>query len=217
MQIPYRVLIADHSTIDRIKTKEILARNTYFTIIGEAENGIEAVHLCDEFLPDIVLIDVNLPAMNGLDATKMIKDKHPLIKVIMLTHSDYIEDLFSALQYGAQGYLLKVMEDDDLLRFLYSVIEGTCDVTKDIARKLLGRFKERDLRGAQSFQSLTPREKEVLLLIAKGLTNKQIANFFSISENTVKNHVKNILRKLHLQNRVQLASFAMKIFTHQQY
>ncbi|MDR7237626.1 response regulator transcription factor [Neobacillus drentensis] len=209
----YRILIADDHPHARLAITEMLEGDSLFSIVGQATNGKEAIEFCEELLPDILLIDINMPILNGLEATKIIKGKFPHIKVIILSVSDHIEDLFTAIQYGAQGYLLKNMDPDDWLQYLRSIIEGSNTVAKDLAGKLLYQFRERDLQNAPSISSLTPREKEILLLVSKGLTNKQIASQLFISENTVKNHMKNLLEKLNLENRVQLASYALKYIT----
>jgi two-component system nitrate/nitrite response regulator NarL len=209
----YRILIADDHPHARLAITEMLEGDSLFSIVGQATNGKEAIEFCEKLLPDILLIDIHMPILSGLEATKIIKEKFPYIKVIILSVSDHIEDLFTAIQYGAQGYLLKNMDPDDWLQYLRSIIEGSNTAAKDLAGKLLYQFRERDLQNTPSISSLTPREKEILLLVSKGLTNKQIAEQLFISENTVKNHMKNLLEKLNLENRVQLASYALKYIT----
>ncbi|MEH7501241.1 response regulator transcription factor [Neobacillus drentensis] len=208
--VPYRVLIADDHPHARQAIIEILEEESLFTIIGQAKNGKEAIQMCEEHLPDILLIDIEMPIMDGLTATKIIKEKYPFIKVIILSVSDNVGDLFTAIQYGAQGYLLKNMEPDDWLKYLRSIVDGSNAATRDLAGKLLYQFRERDLQDTPAISSLTRREKEILLLVSKGLTNRQIAENLFIAENTVKNHMKNLLEKLGLENRVQLASYAVK-------
>jgi len=154
-----------------------------------------------------------MPVLDGLAATKIIKEKYPFIKVIILSVSDNVGDLFTSIQYGAQGYLLKNMDPDDWLQYLRSIVDGSNVATRDMAGKLLYQFRERDLQNTPAISSLTPREKEILLLVSEGLTNKQIAENLFIAENTVKNHIKNLLEKLCLENRVQLASYAVKYIT----
>jgi two-component system, NarL family, nitrate/nitrite response regulator NarL len=206
----YRVLIADDHPHARQAIMEMLEEDPSFLIVGQAKNGKEALELCEKLLPDILLIDIEMPVLNGLEATKIIKEKYPFIKVIILSVSDHIEDLFTAIQYGAQGYLLKNMDPDDWLQYLRSIVEGSDTAARGLASKLLYQFRERDVQNIPSISSLTPREKEILQLVSKGLTNKQIADHLFISENTVKNHIKNLLQKLQLENRVQLASYALK-------
>jgi DNA-binding NarL/FixJ family response regulator len=209
----YRIVIADDHPHARLAIIEMLEGDSLFSIVGQATNGKEAIEVCEKLLPDILLIDIHMPLLNGLEATKIIKGKFPYIMVIILSVSDHIEDLFTAIQYGAQGYLLKNMDPDDWLQYLRSIVEGSNTAAKDLAGKLLYQFRERDLQNAPAISSLTPREKEILLLVSKGLTNKQIAEQLFISENTVKNHMKNLLEKLNLENRVQLASYALKHIT----
>jgi two-component system, NarL family, nitrate/nitrite response regulator NarL len=213
MTNPYRVLIADDHPHARQAITEMLEDDLCFTIVGQAKNGKEAIELSKQLLPDIILMDIEMPVMNGLEATKIIKEGSPFIKVIILSVSDNVTDLFTAIQYGAQGYLLKNMDPDDWVAYLHSLIEGSSEATHDIAGKLLYQFREKDLQHSTTFPTLTPREKEILLLIAEGITNKQIAEQLFIAENTVKNHTKNLLEKLKLDNRVQLASYAIKHYT----
>ncbi|MBL4954798.1 response regulator transcription factor [Neobacillus sp. YIM B02564] len=206
----YQVLIADDHPHARRAILEILEDDNLFSIAGQAKNGKEAIQLCEELNPDILLIDIEMPVMNGLEATKIIKEKFPLIKVIILSVSDNVGDLFTAIQYGAQGYLLKNMEPDDWLQYLHSIVDGSDTITRNLAGKLLYQFRERDLMNTPEISTLTAREKEILLLVSDGLTNKQIAEKLYIAENTVKNHIKHLLNKLGLENRVQLASYAVK-------
>ncbi|MCM2532973.1 response regulator transcription factor [Neobacillus pocheonensis] len=206
----YRVLIADDHPHARQAIMEMLEEDPCFLIVGQATDGKKAIQLCEELLPDILLIDIQMPGLNGLEATKIIKEKYPFIKIIILSVSDHIEDLFTAIQYGAQGYLLKTMDPDDWLQYLRSIVEGSDSVARDLAGKLLYQFRERDIQNTPAIGSLTPREKEILHLVSKGLTNKQLAEHLFIAENTVKNHIKNLLQKLNLENRVQLASYALK-------
>lgn len=209
----YRVIIADDHPHARQAIIEMLEDDPSFQIVGHAINGMEAIDLCEKLLPDILLLDIKMPVLNGLEATKVIKEKHPFIKVIILSVSDHVEDLFTAIQYGAQGYLLKNMDPDDWLQYLRSIVDGSDSAARDLASKLLYQFRERDVQNTPSISSLTRREKEILQLVSRGLTNKQIADQLFISENTVKNHIKNLLQKLHLENRVQLASYALKYLT----
>ena len=213
MMVPYRVLIADDHPHARQAIMEILEDEPLFSIVSQAKNGKEAIDLCGEHLPDILLIDIEMPVLDGLAATKIIKEKYPFIKVIILSVSDNVGDLFTSIQYGAQGYLLKNMDPDDWLQYLRSIVDGSNAVTRDMAGKLLYQFRERDLQNTPAISLLTPREKEILLLVSEGLTNKQIAENLFIAENTVKNHIKNLLDKLGLENRVQLASYAVKYIT----
>jgi DNA-binding NarL/FixJ family response regulator len=209
---PYRILIADDHPHARKAILAMLEDDPYFDIVGQAKNGKEAIEMSQQLNPDIILMDIQMPELNGLEATKVIKEKSPFIKIIILSVSDNVADLFTAIQYGAQGYLLKNMDPDEWLQYLHSVVEGKSDATRGMAGKLLYQFREKDLQDSSEAKSLTRREKEILLLISEGISNKQIADQLFISENTVKNHLKNLLEKLELDNRVQLAIYAIKHF-----
>ncbi|SDM71858.1 two component transcriptional regulator, LuxR family [Bacillus sp. OK048] len=207
---PYRILIADDHPHAREAILAMLEDDPYFDIIGQAKDGKEAIKMSLQLNPDIILMDIQMPVINGLEATKIIKEKSPFIKIIILSVSDNVADLFTAIQYGAQGYLLKNMDPDEWIKYLHSVVEGKSDATRGMAGKLLYQFREKDLQNSSQAKSLTRREMEILLLISEGISNKKIADQLFISENTVKNHLKNLLEKLELENRVQLAIYAIK-------
>ena len=209
---PFRILIADDHPHARKAILAMLEDDPYFNIVGQAKTGKEAIEMSQQLNPDIILMDIEMPVLNGLEATKIIKEKSPFIKIIVLSVSDNVADLFTAIQYGAQGYLLKNMDPDEWLQYLHSVVEGKSDATRGMAGKLLYQFREKDLQNSSLAKSLTRREKEILLLISDGISNKKIAEQLFISENTVKNHLKNLLEKLELDNRVQLAIYAIKHF-----
>jgi two-component system, NarL family, nitrate/nitrite response regulator NarL len=142
----YRVIIADDHPHARQAIIEMLEEDPSFQIVGQAMNGMEAIDLCEKLLPDILLLDIEMPILNGLEATKIIKEKYPFIKVIILSVSDHIEDLFTAIQYGAQGYLLKNMDPDDWLQYLRSIVDGSDTAARDLTSKLLYQFRERDVQ-----------------------------------------------------------------------
>lgn len=208
----YNVLIADDHPLARDAIRSLLADDSAFRVIGEAADGLEAVRLCQELHPDLVLMDINMPGQSGLDATKQIKKMHPDIKVVILSVSDDVADLFHAVQFGAQGYLMKNLEPDDWLNYLHALLDEEATVSREIAGRMFHRFRsESDTHPEEpSPDVLTPREREILLQVASGHTNRQIAEHLVIAENTVKNHIKNILDKLTLDNRVQLASYAVR-------
>lgn len=206
---PYRILIADDHPHAREAILVMLEDDPYFEIVGQAKSGKEVIQMSQELNPDIILMDIQMPIINGLEATKIIKERSPFIKIIILSVSDNVADLFTAIQYGAQGYLLKNMDPDEWIQYLHSVVEGKSEATRGMAGKLLYQFREKDLKNLPQ-TNLTRREKEILLLIGDGISNKQMANQLFISENTVKNHIKNLLEKLELENRVQLAIYAVK-------
>lgn len=210
MNLTYQVLIVDDHPLARKAVKSLLASDPSFVLVGEATSGEEALSVCEELQPDLVLMDIHMPGMNGLEATREIKQRHPQTKVVILSVSDDIADLFTAIQFGAQGYLLKNMDPDDWVTYLHALIDGTADVSRELAGRLFYQFRETDNPDQPNPDTLTPREREILRHVAEGKTNKELAEVLSISENTVKNHMKNLLKKLYLENRVQLASYAVK-------
>lgn len=210
MTVTYRVLIADDHPMARKAIRSLLAEDTAFDVVGEAVDGIEAVRLCEKLQPDVVLMDIHMPALNGLEATRKIKHAYPHIKVVMLTVSDYAADLFTALQFGAQGYLLKNMDPDDWSAYLHALLDENSEVSRKLADRLFHQFKTGNASGNPNPHVLTAREHEIINYVAAGETNRQIAQRLVISENTVKNHLKNVLEKLSLENRVQLTSYAIR-------
>jgi RNA polymerase sigma factor (sigma-70 family) len=204
MTQPIRLLIVDDHLLAREGIKEILADQKEFVIVGEASNGIQAIEKTKELLPDLILMDISMPKMNGFDATKEIKSQYPNVKIVMMTVSYDITDWFEALKRGAQGYLLKNLNTEDLLNGLKAYSLDEIPMSKEMAFRIWKEFK----KDGQAEQTLSVREQEVLMLVAKGCSNKEISKQLSISENTVKTHMKNILGKLQLDNRVQLASYA---------
>jgi RNA polymerase sigma factor (sigma-70 family) len=204
MTQPIRLLIVDDHLLAREGVKEILDDQKEFVIVGEASNGIQAIEKTKELLPDLILMDISMPKMNGFEATKEIKSQYPNIKIVMMTVSYEITDWFEALKRGAQGYLLKNLNTEDLLNGLKAYSMDEIPMSKEMAFRIWKEFK----KDGQAEETLSVREQEVLQLVAKGCSNKEISKQLSISENTVKTHMKNILGKLQLDNRVQLASYA---------
>ncbi|MFD1171061.1 response regulator [Oceanobacillus picturae] len=205
---PFRILIADDHSHAREGIREILEEYNDFLIVGEAKNGEEAIQLTEELMPDIILMDINMPVMDGLEATKKIKFLFPYVKIVIITVSDDITDLFDALKKGAQGYLLKNIQSDTWLEHLRAFALDEVPMSKEIALQVLTEFPQS--KTTKEKIPLSTREIEVLQLVAKGLSNKEISKTLFISEHTVKSHLKNILSKLHLDNRVQLTNYAFK-------
>lgn len=208
-----KVLLVDDHALFRKGIASLLKEIEELEIIGEAGNGREALEKAKNLNPDIIIMDVEMPEVNGVEAVKQIKKELPQCTVVMLTIADDDDNLFNSIKNGAQGYLLKSMDPDVLLEEVKGLIRGEAALSKAIASKILKEFtnicsKHQDI----NFQkyNLTEREAEVLSLVAHGITNKEIAVSLSITENTVKNHLCNIMEKLHLQNRVQLATFAWR-------
>jgi two-component system, NarL family, nitrate/nitrite response regulator NarL len=207
---PYRILIVDDHPLARKAVITLLEDEADYHIIGEATNGMDALNACDKLQPDVVLLDIHMPGMNGLEVTRLIKEKHARIKIVILSVSDAVTDLFTAIKNGAQGYLLKNMDPVEWVSYLGALLEEESDIPKMMADRLFYRFKTGLMEEDPMIHLLTPREHEILALVAKGHTNRQIAETLIIAENTVKNHIKNLLEKLSLDNRVQLAAFAVK-------
>ncbi|MFP3511462.1 response regulator transcription factor [Peribacillus sp. SIMBA_075] len=205
---PFRILIVDDHSHAREGIREILEEYEDFLIIGEGKNGEEAIKLTEELMPDIILMDIQMPVMNGLEATKRIKLKFPYVKIVMITVSDDITDLFDALKKGAQGYLLKNIQSEAWYEYLKAFALDEVPMSKEIAFQILKDFPQSTMTKEKT--PLSKRELEVLQLVAKGLSNREISETLFISEHTVKSHLKNILSKLHLDNRVQLTSYAFQ-------
>lgn len=200
-----RVLIADDHPLFRDGLSTLLQARG-MEVIGEANNGWEALEKARTLYPDLILMDVNMPQMDGLEATRLIKTEMPATKIVILTVSDDDDNLFEAIKSGAQGYLLKSMPSQQFFETLDGVSKGEAPIQRGIATKILNEFSERSPRA----EELTDREKQVLRLVAEGATNRDIAARLNVSENTIKFHLKNILEKLHLRNRAQAAAYAIQ-------
>lgn len=204
-----RVLVADDHALFRDGLRSLLEAHGV-TVVAEARNGQEAVELARQHQPDIVLMDISMPVLNGLAATRLITTELPEISVVVLTASEEDDDLFEAVKSGAQGYLQKDLEADRFFALLEGVTRGEPALTPNLARKLLGAFAnppkdEPDTPG----RTLTEREREVLDLLVQGVTsNRDLAARLFVSENTVKYHLRNILDKLHVENRAQVIAYA---------
>jgi two-component system NarL family response regulator len=191
----------------------VLSEETDLEIVGEAADGLEAIERATELQPDVVLMDVRMPGVGGIEATRRIRQAQPALKVVMLTVSEDEEDLFAAVRAGATGYLLKEVSIDEVAEAVRAVVRGQALVTPSMASKLLGEFNVLSRRvDAQHGHAprLTEREIEVLRLVAKGMSNKEIAGELVIAENTVKNHVRNILEKLQMKSRMEAAMYAVR-------
>jgi DNA-binding NarL/FixJ family response regulator len=210
---PIKVMLVDDHVLFRKGVEALLTAHDDFDVVGEASNGEEAVEEVAACKPDVILMDIDMPVCSGLDAVKMIKSKMPNVHIVMLTVSDDDQDLFKAIKNGAEGYLLKNLEPKDLYEMLHGILRGEAPITGIMASKILEEFRNPQPASeskSEGEDELTERELEVLGLIAEGLTNKEIAEALSITENTVKVHVRTTLEKLHLNNRVQAAVFAVR-------
>ncbi|MCZ8494966.1 response regulator [Priestia megaterium] len=206
---PFRILIVDDHAHAREGIRDILEEYEDFIIVGEGTNGQEAIELTEKLMPDIVLMDIGMPVMDGLEATKQIKLQFPYVKIVVITVSDDITDLFDALKKGAQGYLLKNLQSEVWYDYLRAFALDEVPMSKEIAFQILKEFLQ-ETSITKPDTPLSARELEVLQLVAKGLSNRDISAQLFISEHTVKSHLKNILSKLHLENRVQLTSYAFQ-------
>jgi DNA-binding NarL/FixJ family response regulator len=179
-------------------------------VVGQASDGAQAVDLVDETSPDVVLMDVRMPNVGGLEATARIKERHPEVAIVMLTVSEEEADLFRAIKAGAQGYLLKNLEAPQLRTMLEGVARGEPAITPATAARIIDEFLRKPGGAPRANEHLTERELEVLKLVTVGQRNREIATELGISENTVKFHLKNIVEKLHAQNRAELAARAVR-------
>jgi DNA-binding NarL/FixJ family response regulator len=204
------VLLADDHPLFRDGIASLLAARHY-TVLGQANNGAEAVKMADELQPDLVLMDIRMPGLNGLAATRLIKASHPDMRIVILTVSEEDADLFEAIKSGAAGYLPKSLDSDQFFALLEAVMRGEVGLTPVLADKILREFaRSNETTPSQAPSELTPREVEVLELVAKGSTNAEIAQLLGVSENTVKFHMKNILQKLHVRNRAEVVAYALR-------
>ena len=206
-----RLIIADDHALFRESLRALLeARGV--EVVGEASNGKEAVDLALRLRPDLVLMDLGMPEVDGIEATRRLVAGNPEIRVVVLTASTDDEHLFEALQAGAQGYLLKNLEADSFFKLLMGAFEGQPALTPELSRKILQAFTRRPQQPERPEpDALTERELEVLKLMVEGVTsNRHLARRLEVSENTVKFHVRNILDKLHLHNRAQAVSVALR-------
>lgn len=215
MQVAMKVLLVDDHPLVRDGIASLLTARG-MEVVGEAGDGVEALHKARLLHPDIILMDVRMPGLNGLEATRLIKTEMPEIKIVMLTVSDDDEDLFEAIKSGADGYLLKSLERDQVFALLEGIDRGEAPISPTMAAKILKEFShlaghepERET-APPSRDILTGREKEVLHLVVKGQSNREIAGALTISENTVKFHLKNILAKLHARNRTEAVAYALQ-------
>ena len=208
------VVIADDHALFRRGLTMVLESEPDIDVVGEANDGHEVVTLAEKYMPDLVLMDVRMPGRGGIDAAQAIKDAVPHTKILMLTISDEEEDLYDAIKVGASGYLLKEISIEEVADSIRQVHAGQSLISPSMASKLLTEFAAMARKDEEKQQMPTPRltdrEMEVLTLVAQGLNNRDIAKELFISENTVKNHVRNILEKLHLHSRMEAVVYAVR-------
>lgn len=209
---PIRVVVVDDQELFRRGMVMLLGTEAGIDVVGEAGDGDSAVALVAETAPDVVLLDVRMPKLTGPEACRAIKAQVPTAKILMLTASDEEADLYESVKSGASGYLLKDSSIDEVAQAVRVVADGQSLISPSMAIKLIDEFKQmaKPERAQVGNTTLTERELEVLRHVAKGMNNREIAKVLSISENTVKNHVRNILEKLQLHSRMEAVMFAVR-------
>ncbi len=207
-----RVLVADDHALFRRALSAVFADEPDIDLVGEANDGEEVIRMAAELAPDVVLMDVHMPKVAGIDATRQIKTDQPATRIVMLTVSDEEDDVFEAIKAGASGYLLKEVDPAEIAQAIRQIQQGHSLLSPTVASKLVSEFAAISKRSEQKATraTLTDRELQVLRLAADGLTNRQIGRRLTISENTVKNHIRNILEKLHMHSRMEAVLYAVR-------
>lgn len=211
MQTKIKILLIDDHSLFRSGLKFLLNNQEDIEVIGEAQNGSEGIKLAQKLNPDIILLDLDMPRMGGKETLQNLLNINPDLNVLILTVSEDNEDLIQCMTLGAKGYLLKNINTDFLLDSIHKVYEGNNILSPAMISTLIDQFRPNEKEKDEDlYDSLTPREKEILAWLTKGISNKEIARFLSVSESTIKLHVQNILRKLNLHSRVQAAIYALE-------
>ena len=203
-----RVLVVDDHKHAQEAICDILSLDASFEVIGVVSDGAEAISFTEQWMPDLILMDIRMSGMGGLEATGRIKVSYPYVKIVIITVSDDIAYLLEALKQGAQGYLLKNLAPSTWIEYLKAIVSEEAPLSRELAFQILKEFSAPATEPESD--TLTAREREILRQVASGLTNREAAEVLGISDHTVKNHLKNILQKLQLQNRVQLTRYAME-------
>ncbi|HET9060410.1 MAG TPA: response regulator transcription factor [Acidimicrobiales bacterium] len=211
---PIRVLVTDDQALFRRGVVVVLSGNDDIEVVGEAGDGEEAVARAQELQPDVVLMDVRMPRLSGIDAARHIRRMLPGTEVLMLTVSDDEDDLYEAIKAGANGYLLKEVAVEEIAETVRAIVQHQAVISPTMTTKLIAEFRSLARRASERDElpppGLTDREMQVLSLMAQSRSNKEIAASLFISENTVKNHVRNILEKLHLHSRMEAVTYAWR-------
>lgn len=213
---PIRLLLVDDTALFRSAIAALVEAQDGLEVVGEADNGLEAVEKARALKPDVIVMDVEMPVMDGVQATRLIREQVPDAKIVMLTVSESDDHLLDAIRFGAQGYLLKDLRPAELFSMVQSAMRNESPLSPAIAKRLLGQIRDGTRLAsvttpcAPEVPALTRRELEVLQLVADGLSNKEIATTLFITEGTVKNHIHNALEKLQLENRTQAAAYIVR-------
>ena len=206
-----RVLIADDQVITRSGLRVLLSAADLLEIVGEASNGEEVIAMADAVQPDVILMDLRMPGINGIEATRRIHRASPHIGILILTVFEDDSSVFPAIRAGARGYLLKNSEQEELLRAIHTVAAGGAVFSPGIAQKVLGYLSTPQIQPAAGlFDELTEREREILEWIARGKTNAEIATSLNLSAKTVSNYISNVLLKVHATDRAKLMLMALE-------
>lgn len=206
-----KILLVDDHSLFRSGIKLLLQRNPEFEVVGEAADGLEGIKRAKQLKPDVVLMDLNMPGLSGLEAMQLIVEDLPDTAVLMLTVSEEAEDLLIALKSGARGYLIKNIEADYLIQSIKRAAAGESVISDAMTGKLVMQFRSGSHENTTpEKEKLTPRERETMVCLARGESNKEIARSLGVAESTVKIHVQNILKKLSLTSRVQIAVYAVE-------
>lgn len=207
-----RIVLIDDHTLFRSGLKALLSRQADLEVVGEASDGLEGVKLVEQVKPDLVLLDLDMPVMNGREALSQILEADPSMAVLMLTVSEDGDDLAECMKIGARGYLLKKINADFLLQSVRHAVAGDSVISPEMTSKLVMKLRRDNYSPAPgpAIDSLTPRERETLAWLARGVSNKEIAKALDLAESTVKVHVQSVLRKLNIRSRVQAAVFAVE-------
>ena len=212
MTEPYRVIIAEDHTILREGLRALLSADPRFEVVAEAEDGRAAIESCGDHHPDLLLMDLSMPRMNGLEAIKELKKQYPATKIIALTVHKTEEYILATLQAGANGYVLKDATQSELMMAMEHVMAGKRYLSPGVSEKVIEGYLEgkRTLKSKTAWDALTSREREILKLIAEGYRNKEIAGDLCISSKTVEKHRANLMKKLDLHNAAELTAYAME-------
>jgi DNA-binding NarL/FixJ family response regulator len=208
---PVRVLLVDDDDLMRAGLRAVLSSDERIEVVDEADGGRAAVQSARKLVPDVILMDVRMPDLDGIAATREVLTGSPDVKVVILTTFEQDDYIFGALSAGASGFLLKRTKPEDLIAAIHTIAAGDSLLSPSVTRRVIERMADQpvsDPQAGERLDELTPREREVLELVARGLSNSEIAAAFVIEESTVKTHVKRILMKLHLRGRVQAVIFA---------